>query len=326
MIVLSPLYLLPKYYEPIEQEIMKVFNSAIFKPIFLAINAEYPHAEMRNAKDPLADAVAEGRIDYDGTGIFRGNFNAAISRQLKALGARYSILKQGWVLARDKVPVSVSIAKANADDSFLKLRKIVLKTLDDSTIDSVFAHHFQHTYLQEKYEQAIEWMNDDFKKTVKAITIAPTLTPTQKKIIAEEWTDNLKLYIKDFATKETAALRDKVQKLAFAGQRSRNMIKLIQDNYGVTYNKAKFLARQETSLLLSKFREERYKDVGVRKYIWHTAGDSRVRHMPPDSSDHRVLDGKIFSFDSPPTIPGTNRKCNPGEDFNCRCVARPIWE
>jgi SPP1 gp7 family putative phage head morphogenesis protein len=300
---------------------MKVFNNAIFKPIFLAINAEYPHAEMRNAKDPLADAVTEGRVDYDGTGIFTGNFNAAISRQLKALGARYSILKQGWILSRDKVPVSVSIAKANADESFTKLRKIVMKTLDDSTIDSVFAHHFQHTYLQEKYEQAIEWMNDDFKKTVKAITIAPTLTPAQKKIIAEEWTNNLKLYIRGWTKENIVTLRDKVQKLAFAGQRSQNMIKLIQDNYGVSRNKAKFLARQETSLLLSKFREERYKDVGVQKYQWQTSGDQRVR------DDHEHLDGKIFLFDQPPVCDRrTGRRANPGEDFNCRCVARPIWE
>lgn len=326
MIILRPLYLAPKYYEPIEKEIMRFFEMAIFKPISLVIKAEYEHAELSNARDVLADAVREGRVDYDGTGVFTGDFSAAISKQLRNLGARYSTPKQAWILERHKVPVSVSIAKANADDAFLKLRKIVLKTLDDSTIDSIFAHTFNWSYTQERYDQAIEWMNDDFKKTVKAVTIAPTLTPSQKKIIAEEWTNNLKLYIKDFTTKNTAELRDKVQQLAFAGQRSKSMIKLIQDNYGVTYNKAKFLARQETSLLLSKFREERYKDVGVKKYIWHTAGDARVRHMPPDSSDHRILDGKIFSFDSPPTIPGTSRKCNPGEDFNCRCVARPIWE
>lgn len=47
-------------------------------------------------------------------------------------------------------------------------------------------------------------------------------------------------------------------------------------------------------------------------YIWHTAGDDRVRES------HAANAGKVFAWAHPP---GTG---NPGEDFNCRCWAEPV--
>jgi len=47
------------------------------------------------------------------------------------------------------------------------------------------------------------------------------------------------------------------------------------------------------------------------QYIWHTAGDSKVR------PSHAALDGTLRDFaDSP----------DPGEEFNCRCWAEPIQD
>lgn len=70
------------------------------------------------------------------------------------------------------------------------------------------------------------------------------------------------------------------------------------------------------------------KDAGCKKYTWRTQRDNRVR------SCHRALDGKIFSWDNPPmmwreTAHGviyTGERCNPGEDWGCRCIAIPVFE
>lgn len=89
--------------------------------------------------------------------------------------------------------------------------------------------------------------------------------------------------------------------------------------YGASKAKAKFLARQETSLLMSKYQEERFKDLGITHYKWSGADDQRER------PDHKLLNGKIFRFDDPPvTNRSTGAKNNPGEDFNCRCIAIAI--
>ena len=71
--------------------------------------------------------------------------------------------------------------------------------------------------------------------------------------------------------------------------------------------------------MVSKYRQIRYEDVGIRRYMWSTSGDVRVRH------DHKELNGKIFYFDNPPiTDKATGARNNPGEDFGCRCVAIPV--
>lgn len=70
------------------------------------------------------------------------------------------------------------------------------------------------------------------------------------------------------------------------------------------------------------------KDAGCKRYKWRTQRDSRVR------SCHRALEGKIFSWDNPPMmwretahgIVYTGERCNPGEDWGCRCIAIPVFD
>ena len=76
---------------------------------------------------------------------------------------------------------------------------------------------------------------------------------------------------------------------------------------------------------LTRTRQE---SAGVKEYIWRSSGDERVRAC------HRELDGKTFRYDDPPamwymTKRGkiyTGRHCNPGEDYQCRCVAKPVFD
>jgi SPP1 gp7 family putative phage head morphogenesis protein len=97
------------------------------------------------------------------------------------------------------------------------------------------------------------------------------------------------------------------------------MEQAIRNEYNVTRNRAKFLSRQETSLLVSKYREENYREAGIVYYRWSTSNDQRVRH------DHRELNGNIFRFDEPPVVDQkSGRRGNPGEDFSCRCIAIPL--
>jgi SPP1 gp7 family putative phage head morphogenesis protein len=144
--------------------------------------------------------------------------------------------------------------------------------------------------------------------------------PAQKSQITKDYSENLKLYIKNFTDEQIIKLRTEVENNVYVGFRAEKLKKIILERYEVTNNKAKFLARQETSLLTSKYRELRYQQSGIRKYQWSTSHDSRVRH------DHKELDGKIFSFDDPPVVNDRGDKKNPGEDFNCRCLAIPIIE
>lgn len=119
-------------------------------------------------------------------------------------------------------------------------------------------------------------------------------------------------------------LRKQVMAAAFRGNRYDALVKTIQRSYGVTVSKAKFLAHQETNLLMAKFKETRYTDAGIVEYRWRCVTGSKLHPVRPS---HKALDGKIFRFDDPPiTTPPSEapRRNNPGEDYGCRCTAVPV--
>lgn len=103
----------------------------------------------------------------------------------------------------------------------------------------------------------------------------------------------------------------------------------IQEEYNLTKRRAELLARDQISTLNSELTEMQQRDAGVTKYRWSSSRDSRVREC------HQEFDGNIFNWDDPPEawystksrgIVYTGRKCNPGEDYCCRCVAIPVFE
>lgn len=93
-------------------------------------------------------------------------------------------------------------------------------------------------------------------------------------------------------------------------------------------NRARAMARNQVGTLNSRLAKKHQTDAGCRSYRWATAKDDRVR------SSHRLLDGEIFSWEDAPEmscitkkgVKMTGRRCHPGEDYNCRCVAVPVFE
>ena len=98
------------------------------------------------------------------------------------------------------------------------------------------------------------------------------------------------------------------------------MAQHIRHTCKVSQSKAKFIARDQVGKLQSRLTMQQQKDAGVREYIWSSKNDSKVRNQ------HRKLNGNKFSWDSPPiSDPKTGRRCHPGEDYGCRCVALPVF-
>lgn len=109
----------------------------------------------------------------------------------------------------------------------------------------------------------------------------------------------------------------KIETLVFngtvQGRTAGSMIKHIQKVGKVTENRARVIARDQSSKLNSALNQQRSQNLGVEEYIWRTAGDERVR------DSHRSKNGKVFRWDSPPPDTG-----HPGQDIQCRCVAQAI--
>lgn len=311
---LRPLILREHYYSPVEAEIQRLFDDLIYKPLIEACGK--PFEELKNAINALVTAIAMGEVWYD-NGLFKGSYDSEISRELRRIGAFYNPTSRTWALPRDKLPAEISIAIARSESIYEKTRNRFLAALDSINPEAVE----QDSKTVEKYQNTIDIFENEFQRIIdpiEAISITPVITPQQRDLIAQDWGQNLNKYIKDWTADNIIELREGVQIHGLAGGRAEGLVKMLQDNYGVSTRKAKFLARQETSLLMSKFQESRYKTIGITKYKWSGANDERER------PDHKALNGRIFSWSDPPiTNRETGARNHPGEDFGCRCTAIP---
>ena len=181
-----------------------------------------------------------------------------------------------------------------------------------------FADNFK---IEKFFDTQIFKTDVKINKTLEGITVAPKLTKDERNTIAKAYTKNLDKYIKDFSEKEIVELRSKIEKNVLEGGRYESMVDIIEKSYGVSKRKAKFLARQETGLMMSEFKKVRYLDAGVKEYIWTCAAGSPKHPVRPM---HKALDGKKFSWNNPPITDEKGNRNNPGEDFNCRCYAIPV--
>jgi len=87
----------------------------------------------------------------------------------------------------------------------------------------------------------------------------------------------------------------------------------LQSKFKLTKNKAKLIARDQTSKFYGDLSRLRQTHNGIKKYVWQTAQDERVR------PDHASKNQRVFSWNNPPADTG-----HPGEDINCRCSALPV--
>ncbi len=126
-----------------------------------------------------------------------------------------------------------------------------------------------------------------------------------------------------------------------AGKSARQVTALINaDLPGISYRRARIIARDQTAKLNSALTQGRMADAGIETYIWSTSEDERVRGNPtglyPKAlPSHYVMNGKICRWDDP-TVWLENGEWvkravdapyfHPGMAIMCRCVAIPNWD
>lgn len=313
----------PAYFESVERQLRRAFYEILYAPLLAIIekaNAQ-PTQIFNAAESALTEALQSGRVQYS-NGIFSGEFNAIISKALRRLGATFDARSKVYRLSPMRVPpwiVSEATAYAmKAKNTHDELLRILNETV--SHLESLVRDHPVNP------EKSIDAIEHGFKPAAKQLAISPKLSEQAKAELKREYTKNMEIWVDKFSREEIVALRQRIEINATQGYRFDRLIASIKNRYSVSENKAKFLARQETSLFLANFRKQRFLDAGVRRYRWSDAHDERVRKTP--NGGHKALNGKIFYYDqkAPAMYFSCGRPCNPGEDYECRCVDIPVLE
>ncbi len=146
------------------------------------------------------------------------------------------------------------------------------------------------------------------------------------------WRDQNVDLIKTIPHDSLGKMRDIVYDGFTKGRTTKDIIKDIQSVYGNSKARATLIARDQIAKLNGQITQAQQTGIGLTEYVWSTSKDERVRDC------HRAFEGQTFRWDDPPEIwhpkmrKGVmvgivyeGRKCHPGEDYQCRCVARPVF-
>lgn len=311
--VLNDIELSSRYVEAIDKYLTLFFRDEVYKPLYDIVGSSHP-VKYKNAGTFLQEAIMKGRVNYY-RGYFTGKFNSRISKELVSIGAK--LTKKGWKLPKSKLPNDINMALSLSESTWMK-------TVDkiNSHLDSILGNEVTEKIdLSGLIDKAVFSLNSDIEKSAEGLAIAPILSEKNVEDIAHNYTNNMRYYVKDFTEKEINKLRERVKENTFSGHRYEGLAKDIQKSFNISKSKANFLARQETNLLVAKFKESRYTEMGINEYVWQTVVGSPSHPVRPM---HKALNGTIQRFDNPPVVNEKGERKNPKEDFGCRCSARPI--
>lgn len=324
MKTLEPNRLVPSYWRDVERQVAAAFEDLLYGPVIALVRRALPTAsratELENASGeggPLKSALRAGRIQYDvKTGTFSGAVRGkAIADALFALGATFDKRSVTYRLPAADAPGWLLTEAAEYAMKVRRAHEDLLKHLD---------------VLEARVDPAVDAMSVDVSGTVKSIAdgwqaaaagieLKPDFSPEGLAILRDNYEATLRLSIKKQTKDQIASLRALVADNVAEGYRAEALTEGIRDKYAMSKAHARFVAKQESSILMADVNEARCAELGLEEYIWDTSHDARVR------PDHKRLDGKKFSYKNPPVVDQrTGRRDNPGRDYGCRCAARTV--
>lgn len=302
-----------EYYDDIQKSLERYMFDTYYVPVIeiLGIN----NKKLLNAGEAaVVSALRSRRIAYSNL-KFSGSFSINISKELSKF-ATFDERSKTWnVKSQLDIPLHIRNTIFLVDSE----NKDTQRELEAFFDDLERSLEKNPEPIITPIRKTVDAMQDDLNKDLGTLGVKKELTDDEKNNLAQDYNKSQTLNIANWNPEQIERLRDFVSASFTEGASKQSLIDYLMSEMEVSRNKAKFLARQETSLFLSKFRRETSKSAGVNRYQWSASMDERTRER------HQELNGKIFFYGDPPIVDiDTGRKAEPGEDFGCRCVAIPV--
>lgn len=305
---------LKRYSKLIEDKLKSDLWLMIYKPMFKILNIK-----AENDSNVIIDALKRGDIFYVDTGFkAKKTFSNAVSTELIKLGAKYNKFTHTFEISKDLLSVYITNTITNELLRAQTKLNIINSFLEDIQLN--FDQIIETMIFEDEVITILDSVGNEVHENVRKINvIEPGLTKEQKEQIAKDYTYNMQYYIRNWMPNRIANMRVKVQKAVLEGYRADQVQEMLEKEYKIGKNKAKFLAQNETSIMLAELKKSMYSEMGFTEFIWQTILDGRER------PEHHKLNGKIFSFDNPPVIDErTGQRGLPGQTYNCRCNLIPV--
>lgn len=309
------------YYDnKIAREIINWEWNWYYKPILDILKP----SSVVNDNNALFDAIKSGALYYQNGAFYSktGRFSNRIALELEKIGARYSKYGRCYRIAKDKLSQQISWIIETTNAKVFSDVIVIKKTLDEFL--GVLGDALKGLKLQDVAESMIldieKRANENMRKN-KIEVIQPKMSDFIAKKFSEDYTDTIRFDIKNKLPEQIIKMREVVGQMAIKGESRITIQKYIENNFVKDQKRAKFLARNESSIAVTEYLKATYQENGSEEFKWIANLDERVR------DDHRKLHGTVHRYDNPPIIDErTGTRGMPGEFYNCRCTFVPIFK
>lgn len=277
----------------------------------------------------IRDALYKGDIFFKDGNIFceeGKKFGLKLSKAIKyILKGKYNKAKKSYKIDLRKINATIRADIAVIDDNIKESVEKIQSVLETKQTQKL--PKFDRSKIKRAFDKFAE---DIDKKANESFNIGVSqYTKENIESIREGYINDTERYVTNFNNKRLPKIREKLAQLVLEKNLSRkDMAKIIEQEFGLCERRCKFIARQESSLARAAYVQQKATSNGMDSYVWETAHDEKVRDNP-NGEDHKYLDGRTFKFSDPPIIDhATGRRANPGQDYNCRCVAKIVvsWD
>lgn len=277
-----------------------------------------------NDNEALFSAIKSGAVYYQNGGFYSktGRFSNTIAKELESIGARYSKYGRCYRIAQNKIPDKIlwiiETTNAKTYSSVLAAKQVM-----DNFIGNIeeLVQNIKLTDLAEGMILDVEKRAYQNFKANKIETITPKMSDNIARQFTENYTDTIRFEIKNRLPEEVIKMREIVGQMAIDGESRITIRQYIEKKFNVSQKKAKFLARNESSIAVTEYLSAKYQSEGSEEFIWVANLDERVR------DEHKKLNGTKHRYDNPPIIDErTGTRGMPGEFYNCRCTFIPVFK
>ena len=198
--------------------------------------------------------------------------------------------------------------------------KIKLNTNDDK--EKEFLEYFEELLTTEyAFDLCIDYILETVEYSINTVysSVSEILGVAFKEqpyyneeIIKNLLEENIKLikaeptkYLRTYDKQVAKLVKEKIEE----GLTLDDLVQAIKNTTGIEKNRAALIAADQVGNVFAESTKTQFKGIGLKKFIWVTAGDARVRPT------HAERNGNIYEWDNPPDGE------IPGRPIRCRCTA-----
>ncbi|GHU51745.1 hypothetical protein AGMMS49975_06150 [Clostridia bacterium] len=203
-------------------------------------------------------------------------------------------------------------------------RKLTVKEWKRVVKNTLGIDIMEDYYNGAKFQRLFDsWIADNVAK-IKAIPNETIVS--MRNIVKQGYLNGIPAVKRDFAVQRK--LKDGTVTTVTLHSKQPTIAEQIQEAYQISKEHAQLIARGQMAKLNAQISQEQMNDAGVTEYVWRAVNDGRTRAC------HKSLNGKRFMFavgaeqwyDTKSKGRVSTGYANPGEYYQCRCVALPVFD